>query len=449
MERQDLDINNYDIYELLNIYQLPYFFTEDDFDKAKEVNRVILENRGSLDLNTIVFYNKAYTLIDCIRKYRETKKLQRGKYVSNVVDDTQLIDKIKVIEKYDTYDNIAILTKIMNDNFADKLIEPLKLDKVPEVITSHPLNPPDKTVFTNTFPNKVVGGSINSIRRVVQYKNIHLNSCFREKYYNSNPCDFNYIFPSEIKNIVSLRLASIEIPNSWYLFSHIKKNNRFKIEMNICDKCFVFNIVVPDGNYDSDTLVAYLNKTYFSESKTDTNLKYIKISINELNFKTRFELLKDAPSKTKFTLHFVEENTNNLMDTLGWALGFRLGKYVDINEQIQSEGLFDGGGDRYIFFCLNDYQYNKNESNLVCFEETSIEEDVLAKIPMINGKLCLIVNDNATNSFTKVRSYNGPITLKKFHIRVLDKFGDIINLNNMDFSFTLELEILYERNNIV
>jgi len=31
----------------------------------------------------------------------------------------------------------------------------------------------------------------------------------------------------------------------------------------------------------------------------------------------------------------------------------------------------------------------------------------------------------------------------------LDKFGDIIDLNKMDFSFTLELEVLYERNKIV
>ena len=31
----------------------------------------------------------------------------------------------------------------------------------------------------------------------------------------------------------------------------------------------------------------------------------------------------------------------------------------------------------------------------------------------------------------------------------MDKFGEVIDLNNMDFSFTLELEILYERNSIL
>ena len=449
MATQDLNIDNYDIYELLNLYQLPYFFTDNDFDNARLIKNTILENKSGLDSKVLFFYNKTYILIDSIKKYRETQKLQRGKYVANIVDDTQLIDKIKAIDNFETYDSMSLLTNILNDSSVNRLIETRDKLIAPEIITPHPLNTPDKTTFTNTFTNKVVSGSVNSIRRIVQYKNIHLNSCFREKYYSSNPCNFTYSFPSEIKNIVSLRLASIEIPNSWYLFSHKKKNNRIKIEMNVCDKCFLFNIVIPDGNYDSDALVMYLNKTYFHESKTNTNLKFIKISINDLNFKTRFELLKDAPPKTRFSIHFVEEDTSNLMDTFGWALGYRLGKYLDINEIIQSEGLFDAGGDRYIFFCLNDYQYNKNESNLVYFEDTSIEEDVLAKIPMVNGKLCLIVNDNATNSYTKVRSYNGPITLKKIKISVLDKFGDIINLNNMDFSFTIELEILYERNNIV
>ena len=45
---------------------------------------------------------------------------------------------------------------------------------------------------------------------------------------------------------------------------------------------------------------------------------------------------------------------------------------------------------------------------------------------------------------TKTRKYNGPVTIKKLHIKVLDKFGTIIDLNNMDFSFTIELELLYE-----
>ena len=83
------------------------------------------------------------------------------------------------------------------------------------------------------FPNDIVSGSINSIKRITQFKNLHLNSCFREKYYLTSPTSFNLHIPSEVRNVVSMKLASIEIPNSWYLFSNKKKNNQFKIVVKI------------------------------------------------------------------------------------------------------------------------------------------------------------------------------------------------------------------------
>ena len=65
---------------------------------------------------------------------------------------------------------------------------------------------------------------------------------------------------------------------------------------------------------------------------------------------------------------------------------------------------------------------------------------------MENGKLSLVINDN-NNNLAKIRRYNGPINLSKIQIKLLDQFGSIIDLNNMDFSMTLELELLYENFN--
>ena len=45
---------------------------------------------------------------------------------------------------------------------------------------------------------------------------------------------------------------------------------------------------------------------------------------------------------------------------------------------------------------------------------------------------------------TKTRKYNGPVNIRNIFIKILDQYGEIIDLNNMDYSFTLELEILYE-----
>ena len=67
----------------------------------------------------------------------------------------------------------------------------------------------------------------------------------------------------------------------------------------------------------------------------------------------------------------------------------------------------------------------------------------------MNGKFSLIVDENDCNPLIKIRQYNGPVNLTKMEIKILDKYGNIVDLNFMDYSFSLELEILYERNNIV
>ena len=131
------------------------------------------------------------------------------------------------------------------------------------------------------------------------------------------------------------------------------------------------------------------------------------------------------------------------MNSVGWAMGFRLAKYKNINKSIISEGVFDAAGDRYIFVSIDDYQYNNNVLNIVCFDKTTIEKNIIAKIPMINGKFSMVIDDNSS-PLTKTRKYNGPVNLRNLNIKLLDRFGEVIDINNMDYSFTLELEILYE-----
>lgn len=460
-DENDLDLKNYQLFDILGLFEIPYDYTDIHVDKAKVKTKNI--EQKIKDKEIVKFYKKAFVIINCLRKFRESKKIANPRYINNERDDNTLITALLEKSDFNDYNNIrGLIQEILDKN--DEL----------NVNYEHSLRPEDPIFPTNTgtdyfdianqkenkiintFQNPVVQGTINPVKRIVQYTNLHLSSSFRDKYYDSDPCNFHYNLPSEIKNVISLRLASIEIPNAWYLFSYLKGNNRFKIEITTCvpcegKKCVVNEIVVPDGNYDSETLIDYLNKTYFyqNSNEDDKTLKFIKISLDKFNNKTIFEIEEGAPEGMVFSLHFTEKSTDNMMMTLGWTLGFRLSRYLKIEDSIQSEGLFDAGGDRYIYFALNDYQYNVNENNIVLFDETSIYDNILGKIPMVNGKLCLIIEENDGTSFTKTRRYNGPVNLKKMKISVLDKFGDIIDLNHMDFSFTLELEILYERNSIV
>ena len=473
MNSIDLNIHNYDFQDLMNIFKIQNY--DPKIDYKTKLNRKVqdIQNKYSDDIYS--FYNKTKLVLLSIFSLLENKYIKKTEEIDGYVN------KIRNIPQLERYNESQLINELLNlDNIKESSSSEQKYNILEEynILETNHLNKPNfnthegrinpnldnknnTNLVFNTFPNDITPGNLNSVKRITQLLNLNLNSCFRNNYYQTNPCDFLYLFPVEIKNVLSMRLASIEIPNAWYLFSKLKKNNFFEIEIQIKKKGqdkytkYNFLIVVPDGNYDIETLQYYLNTTYFYESTITENspLKYIKFTIDPNTLKSSFSLvnfeenedndLEEENKDIKFKLKFIENINQNAMSTMGWILGFRLGTYLDIEDCIVSEGLFDGGGDRYIYVSINDFQYNNNNSNIVCFDKSILNEEVIAKIPMINGKLSLIVNDN-NQVLAKLRRYNGPVNISRLQIKILDKFGTVIDLNNMDFSFTLEMELLYE-----
>ena len=270
---------------------------------------------------------------------------------------------------------------------------------------------------------------------------IHVNTKFRANYYTTRSTDFNYQFPNSYSNVTSLKLDSICIPNTWYLFSSEKKNNVFFIETSdTCNGIELHQIVIPDGNYSVDQLEVFLNKNYFYLSDNTNGLSNIKFSIHENSLKSIFSVLDGTSNSFKFDLKFAHSELKNICFGVGWILGFRYGKYTDITSYVMSEGLYDGGGDRYIYFCLDDFNHSSLNPHEVCFEKYSINESVLAKIYLTDGKFAINIDDSSNgNNIVKTRKFSGPIDLGKIKVKILDQYGDVIDLNHMDFSFTLQV----------
>ena len=449
-----INIDNYNYNEILKIFKLDDDYDETNINKMEKTLHLVKEQLTHEYYN---FYLKAYKIIFFIYSLYENNIISEYDH-KKIEMYTNKLKRINAYEHYDVddiYNALRISRHQLGDKFAhshntntntntnadyDKINLSYDQIYVPTI---------QKQLVTNVVDsinnNNVAPGQLNSIKRVTQFLNLNLNTCFRSNYYNSNPCNFQYIIPAEIKNVVSLRLASIEIPNSWYLFSSKKENNFFQIEINNNGIKTVYDIIVPDGNYDITTLVDYLNTNYFYNSGTTNDLQYIEYLIDPYSSKSKFQLTGLYPSNFSFTLIFINDNNVNIniTNTFGWIIGFRLATYKSINDFIISEGIFDAGGDRYIYVSIDDYQYNTNTLNIVCFDNSVMEEHIIAKIPMVNGKLSLIIDDNSS-PLTKTRKYNGPVNIRNLFIKILDQYGEIIDLNNMDYSLTLELEILYE-----
>jgi len=443
----DLNIENYSFTDLINLFKITAALGPADINKARKVHLAMEKQDISKEIKTT--FAKGFILVSLVKSHRIYKSITDSFHIPDITHDEDILSRIHRDGNID--ECILMLTNSTNGDIdmmptVKKLYPVPKIQSKPQTETPHPQDPCSPPRFINVFDNQIVKGNVNSMRREIQRTNVHINSCFRDRYYDSNPSDFRYQLPNgTFQHVLSMKLASVEIPNSWFMFSHLKGNNKFIVEATHCSKCSVNHVVVPDGNYDRESLVTYLNTKYFADSGEEKSpLRFIRMCIEPLSNRTKFELTECAPADFVFSLHFTEDDTENMLETMGWVLGFRLARYIKIQDAIQSEGLFDGAIDRYIYLSINDYQYSQNSTNIVCFDKMAITDNILAKIPLLNGKFSLTIDENDSNPLIKIRQYKGPVNISRLDIKLLDRFGNIINLNFMDWSFSLELEMLYD-----
>jgi hypothetical protein len=134
--------------------------------------------------------------------------------------------------------------------------------------------------------------------------------------------------------------------------------------------------------------------------------------------------------------------------TIGWILGFRTPNLYINKKSYTSESLFNPCPTDYLFLEVNDYNYSSASRLIGLFLDNFLDKNIIAKLPYKNSccnlDSCKTIYLNEDNIISSVRNYFGPIHLQKLAIRLLNQFGEIIDLHYRDFSFTLEMEVLYD-----
>jgi len=104
------------------------------------------------------------------------------------------------------------------------------------------------------------------------------------------------------------------------------------------------------------------------------------------------------------------------------------------------------GSDRsyYVFIAVDDYNNNNIIDSVISASHINLYlgTNILGRIGITEGLNSVMVNTPSDRIF-KQRDYMGPVSLNNFGIKILDKFGAVIDLNNNDISLALELTILY------
>ena len=301
-----------------------------------------------------------------------------------------------------------------------------------------------------TFDVSYKNGYRNPLRKHSRVLNLSIDSIFRKNYNTTSSTDFVYSLPVNIKDVVSMRVSSIEFPNSVYVITSKNKSNEFTIisyNIGMVGKWKItkHRIILPNGLYKISYLIDYLNNIFSSVSK----LKRISAVYNSNNNTINFVNISSTPNIEQFDIDFTiqTEPKRPIQFNLGWILGYRKSYYKYesdiVNNKYIAESPINFLETPYFYLHINDFNHNFSPIYDVIFEESVITSlHILDKIPNTGAKN--IIQTNVNNNEKKIRYYNGPVNIKRLEIKLLDKFGRPVDIQKSDFSFTLQLELLYD-----
>ena len=360
---------------------------------------------------------------------------------------------------------------------------------------------------------------------------ISFDTRFRPNYYGTTSTSFTIDLPEVQKKVVSMRIASIEMPMTHYSVSPRLENNSmlvvcedtsYNTDLSLNDNGVVYQynndelaedfhieakkkawlVKLTDGNYDttwssdtrlsrtenmmndalslakpgainatgrfarfSDPLNNYLNSVHV-QADSSGNIENpngdLRYTIDRISKKSVFAGGRTSGTYTDTSSNLLKiselrfnvdgdgnvDTTANIQSKLGWTLGFRGAEYKMGGDNIQtvtpisavSEGVPFLSGTRYAFLSINDYQNNARPSFLVAYGDSTKTDNIMARINLAYGQNLHQRDSGFTTNSNRTREYFGPVDIQRLTIQLKDEFGRIIDLNNMDWSFTLAFE---------
>lgn len=293
------------------------------------------------------------------------------------------------------------------------------------------------------YVSPVNTGIVNDLKRNIVTSQLSIDTKFRKNYFTTKSTDFTINLATPLKNVISMKMSSMEIANIQHVVSQTLGTNGFKITKTANDvsgTTISTTVTVPSGNYDTITLESNL----IGVSTEEGSLSYAgcSISIDATTMRATISGNNDGDRVTLDFGNLVHQNAPP-MKTLGWLLGFRKKSYTG-QQSYTGEGTVDLAGCKYIFLCVNDFKNTTQDVCTILYENSFLRKHILARIPMREGKGAVLFDD-PSDKITKKRHYFGPVNIDKLHIQLIDEYGMEIDMNYNDYSFALEFDILYEK----
>jgi hypothetical protein len=469
-----LNVNDYSDSELEDILMLTYPYQQDDIIIKKNdlYVKLVADNSVNGEMKS-----KITNFLD-IASNRLSKIISNGIQLSNT--------------KPDKFNELKNTMNVVGDHFMIKREQDIK--EAYNSKTSDGLNIGS------------IGGAPPGIINPINYRTIkravNIDSRFRPNYYQTSSTDQKITLPYKFEKVINMRLASIELPLTYYSISQSLGNNVFVVNWDMSGGVFQNSAMVklPDGDYQTyntnipngsggSEIESIMNGSLLSSvAITPSGAPYNGVTIqSDPSFNLRYTVdttggrsvfaldvsgisavnLATLVSSGKLTYEIVfgvDSNGGTVLNQplpffLGWELGYRMNVYesgpgsvvgsnIILPASIVSEGICYIKGPQYIFIAIDDYNNNVNNYYISAYSDSINNRNILARINISNGgnskgAYQSTETDGFSSQINRSRNYFGPVNIEKLRITLYDDYGRIINLNNMDWSCSLMFECMY------
>jgi hypothetical protein len=428
MNMNNLDINNFNIKELIDIFGLKDNYSIDELNR-KELE--MLQNANTKDNNVKVM------LVDFIRKTKQ-----------KLTDNLQTNNKLTPSPPQPK-PNLDFQTNRGPDktNLVGTILNPTS----------------NKYVYQH---QSIVSNQINGYGLNSYLVNYVFNTQFRDDYFRTVPSNATFTIPDNIKNVIAISLSACQFPNVIYGFNNINQTNTIFIKEDITNLEAI--VKIPEGNYAIEALCQVLEDNInlqvcnipISPTKLNyrffvtPNLNNFKVTISNLFYSFSMNLSKKENILLDCNTFIYRDQANldpppekecvtptDLFKTMGYIIGFRSFEYFG-STSYTTESTFNNRYTTYVYFVLDEFVSGyQQHTTYGVFPDSLSDGKILALIPL-SGQNFQTTFDNNSNFIYKTRVYSGPIDLRKINIRILNQEGNLVDLSYRDFAFSLQLTVI-------
>jgi len=304
-----------------------------------------------------------------------------------------------------------------------------------------------------------------------------VDSKFKDDDRKNTTSHFQVSFPERINEVTKMEIMEYSGPSAIRMISDAQQNNFFTLTLKYSDATPDATKVIksPDtyrierSIMTSATLIAFINNINAQLTAAGSDFEYgsfkfnheivADVSLNEIIMDRTISFVYDptvasnnnvsevildfvSPTPGQSTVPFVFEKS------LGYILGFRKGKVsssVLSNNKyyIEAASLVDLNDFKYAYLIVDDFISN-SETNIITSEVKSQGNCAgsLRHGGNILGKI-IYRNELNYNMYNRVistpREYYGSVDIQKLKIALVNEYGDYIDTQELDWSFTLRL----------